>query len=232
LFIETLCLDGHAQHPTFNSRRDIGRIMTEARKLGPKGSLRPLVASNLIGVLYATGLRIGEALNLSLSDIDLKRRVIEVRKGKFSKSRYVPISSSTAKQLAIYLRRRQEAGFATTSTAPVFLNLIGSRHGHPGFVTLFLEILRRLGLRGPKEQRGPRIHDLRHTFAVHRLLAWYRQGANLGAKLPLIATYLGHTTLSGTDVYLNATAQLLENAGQRFHAHFAIPSSYRHHDKT
>jgi integrase len=169
--------------PHIYSRQEVSRIMTAARKLGPPGSLRPVVVSNLIGLLYATGLRIGEALNLTLEDIDLRRRVIEVREGKFRKSRYVPISPSTAKHLRTYLRKRRKAGFSIASEQPVFLNIIGARHGHPGFVTLFLEILREIGLRGPKDQPGPRIHDLRHTFAVHRLLAWYRQGANLAAKL-------------------------------------------------
>ena len=140
--------------------------MTAARQLGPPGSLRPVVAASLIGILYATGIRIGEALNLTLKDLDLKRRVIEIREGKFRKSRYVPISPSTARHLAEYLRQRRDAGFSTDATAPVFLNIIGNRHGHPGFVTLFLELLRSIGLRGPKGQPGPRIHDLRHTFAV------------------------------------------------------------------
>jgi integrase len=216
--------------PHIYTRQEVGQIMAAARRLGPPGSLRPIVASTLIGLLYATGLRIGEALNLTLGDLDLKRRVIEVREGKFRKSRYVTCSGSTAKALARYLRERRHAGFATASSAPLFLNIIGTKHGHPGFVTLFLEILRRIGLRGPKGQRGPRIHDLRHTFAVHRLLAWYRQGANLAAKLPLLSTYLGHSTITGTEVYLHATAQLLESAGQRFRAHFAIP--LRSHPKT
>jgi integrase len=71
--------------------------------------------------------------------------------------------------------------------------------------------------------RAARIHDLRHTFAVNRLLAWYRQGVNLGAKLPLLSTYMGHSTVTGTQVYLQATAELLESAGRRFHEHFAVP---------
>jgi integrase len=126
------------------------------------------------------------------------------------------------------LRQRSNAGFSTIPAAPVFLNIIGTRHGHPGFVTLYLELLRSIGLRGPKGQSGPRIHDLRHTFAVHRLLAWYRQGANLAAKLPLLSTYMGHSTITGTEIYLQATAQLLECAGQRFRAHFAVPPAKRH----
>lgn len=209
--------------PYIYSRQEVSRIMKAARQLGPPGSLRPVVAATLIGLLYSTGIRIGEALNLAMKDLDLARRVMEIREGKFRKSRNVPLSISTSRQLKKYLARRAKAGFSTDPEAPVFLNVIGNRHGHPGFVTLFLEVLRSIGLRGPKGQSGPRIHDLRHTFAVHRLLAWYRQGVNLGAKLPLLSTYLGHSTITGTEIYLQATAQLLEKAGQRFHGHFAIP---------
>jgi integrase len=164
-----------------------------------------VVVSTLIGLLYATGLRIGEALNLTLADINLRHRMIEVRRGKFGKSRYVPLSPSTANHMKAYLERRRKAGFSTAPTAPVFLNVIGKRYGHPLFVTVFLEIIRGLDLRGPKGERGPRIHDLRHTFAVERLMAWYRKGVTLGAKLPLLSTYLAHSTVTGTEVYLHAT---------------------------
>ena len=101
-------------------------------------------------------------------------------------------------------------------TAPVFLNIIGARHGHPGFVTLFLEILREIGLRGPKGQPGPRIHDLRHTFAVHRLTRWYRQGVDLHGRLAWLSAYLGHVDLIGTETYLTATPELIALAGARF----------------
>jgi integrase len=213
--------------PYIYSIKEVRHIMAAARKLGPPSRLRPWVVSTLIGLLYATGLRIGEALHLTLGDIDLRRRVIEVRKGKFGKSRYVPISHSTARHLGAYLRRRRKAGFSTTATAPVFLNRFGAQRTRPGFEPIFLQILRQLGLRGPKGQRGPRIHDLRHTFAVTRLLAWYRGGSHLGAKLPLLSTYLGHSSITGTEVYLHATAPLLERAGRRFHAYFAEPPAVR-----
>jgi integrase/recombinase XerD len=201
----------------------VNQIMAAARKLGPPGSLRPVVVSTLIGLLYATGIRIGEALNLTLRDVDTRHRLIEIREGKFKKSRYVPLSPSTATHMRAYLERRKRAAFSTAPNAYVFLNVIGTKHGHPGFETAFLEILRSIGLRGPKGERGPRIHDLRHTFAVNRLSAWYRQGVNLGSKLPLLSTYLGHSTVTGTEVYLHATAQLLESAGRRFHERFAVP---------
>jgi integrase/recombinase XerD len=219
----------HPRRPAFYiySLKEVRTIMAAARKLGSPGGRRSWVVSTLIGLLYATGLRIGEALNLTLGDIDLRRRVIEVRKGKFGKSRYVPISHSTAHYLGAYLRRRRKTGFSTAATAPVFLNRFGIRHARPGFESAFLQILRQLGLRGPKGERGPRIHDLRHTFAVTRLLGWYRGGSHLGAKLPLLSTYLGHSSLTGTEVYLHATAPLLERAGRRFHAYFAEPPVVR-----
>jgi integrase/recombinase XerD len=219
----------HLRRPAFYiySIKEVRAIMVAARKLGPPVGLRPLMVSTLIGLLYATGLRIGETLDLTLGDIDLRRRVIEVRKGKFGKSRYVPISHSTAHHLGAYLRRRRKAGFSTTATAPLFPNRIGARRRRPGFEAIFLQIQRQLGLRGPKGERGPRIHDLRHTFAVTRLLAWYRGGSHLGAKLPLLSTYLGHRMLTGTEVYLHATAPLLESAGRRFHAYFAAPPAAR-----
>jgi site-specific recombinase XerD len=182
-----------------------------------------MVVFTLIGLLYATGLRIGEALNLTLGEVDLKLRLLLVQKGKFNKSRYVPISSSTARQLATYLRRRQKAGFSTASTAPLFINLSGVKYGHAAFTSVFLQILRKSGLRGHKGQRGPRVHDLRHAFAVGRLLAWYKEGVDLGAKLPLLSTYLGHTGITGTQVYLHATAQLLGSVSRRFHTFFAGP---------
>ena len=211
---------------------DVRKIMATARQLGPLGSLRPQVVATTVGLLYATGIRIGEALNLTLGDVDLKGGVLQIRQGKFHKSRYVPLSPSTTARLASYVRRRRKAGFATAATAPLFVNIAGRKYQHPLFTTVFLEVLRKSGLRGPKGQRGPRIHDLRHAFCVGRLLEWYRQEANLGAKLPLLATYLGHTTVTGTQVYLHATSQLLENVATRFHTHFGLPPSTRnkHHD--
>jgi len=120
--------------PYIYTRDEVRKIMAAAQKLGPPGSLRPVVISTLIGLLYATGLRIGEALNLTLGDIDLRRRVIEVRDGKFKKSRYVPLSLSTASHMKMYLERRRKVGFSTAPTAPVFLSVIGTKKGvSPGY---------------------------------------------------------------------------------------------------
>lgn len=209
--------------PHIYTRQDVRAIMAAAKQIGPPGSLRPAVLSTLIGLLYATGLRIGEALKVTLADVDLRRRVLVIRQMKFRKSRYVSLSPSTAGALTTFLRQRRAAGFSMTSTAPVFVNPQGRAYGPARMGSLFLEIVRHTGLRGPVGERGPRLHDFRHTFAVQRLAAWYRQGALLPAKLPLLATYLGHTTVTCTEVYLQATAELLEEAGKRFHHHCAIP---------
>jgi integrase/recombinase XerD len=209
--------------PYIYTRAEVRQIMVAARRMGPRGSLRPAVVATLVGLLYATGLRIGEAVRLTLADVDLQRRMLSIRETKFKKSRYVLLSSTTVKHLQAYLHQRRRAGMSTSADAPFFVNRRGKRFGQTTFTTVFLEVVRQLGIRGPKGQAGPRVHDFRHSFAVNRLLAWYRAGANLSAKLPLLSTYLGHTTVSCTEVYLHATAELLESAGRRFRAHFAVP---------
>jgi integrase/recombinase XerD len=209
--------------PYIYTRKEVQQIMAAARRIGPRGSLRPAVISNLVGLLYTTGLRIGEAMRLTLADVDLKRGVLLIRETKFKKTRLVPLSKSAASQLRVYLDQRRKAGMSSASDSRLFVNLRGKPYGEPGVTTIFLEILRKLGLRGPKGQRGPRIHDFRHSFAVNRLLAWYREGSNLAAKLPVLSTYLGHSTVTCTEVYLHATAELLESAGRRFHSQCAVP---------
>ena len=215
--------------PYIYTRQEVRRIMAAAQHSGRPGNLQAAVISTLVGLLYSTGLRIGEALWLKLGDLDLKRQVILVREGKFHKSRYVPLSPSTTAQLQRYLRRRRQAGLSASSASPLFVNTRGGMYHPVTFTTCFLAILRQLGIRGPKGQRGPRVHDLRHAFAVGRLVQWYRDGSNLLAKLPLLSTYLGHSTITGTELYLHATAELLEQAGERFHDHFAIPPERRIH---
>ncbi|HVU15525.1 MAG TPA: tyrosine-type recombinase/integrase [Candidatus Didemnitutus sp.] len=201
---------------------EVRRIVAAARRIGPHGTLRPLVMATVIGLLYSTGLRIGEALKLDVADVDLQRRVLHIRNTKFKKSRYVPISPSTAAHLAAYLRRLRKSGGAATPQSPFFVTTRGNRGSQSGVTTAFLDIVRTLRIRAPTG-RGPRIHDFRHSFCVNRLLAWYRSGDNLYAKLPVLSTYVGHTTVSGTEVYLHATAELLESAGKRFREHFAVP---------
>jgi len=209
--------------PHIYSKREVEQIITAARRIGPAGTIRPVTIATLIGFLYTTGLRIGEALKLTVADVDLKRGVILVRETKFKKTRQVPISASCAANLVLYLEQRRSAGMATSPSSPFFVGHHGRGCRHSAVTTVFLEIVRALNIRGSRGQRGPRIHDFRHTFAVNRLSEWYREGVNLYAKLPLLSTYLGHATVTSTELYLHATSELLEGVGKRFHSHFAVP---------
>jgi integrase len=209
--------------PYIYSQKEVRAIIAAAQKIGPDGSLRPAVVATLIGLLYCTGLRIGEALKLTLADVNLEEKLLTIRETKFKKSRYVPLSPSAVLHLVAFLHRRKEAGFSTISTASVFVNPQGRAYGPARICQILLDILRHLGLRGAKGERGPRVHDFRHSFAISRLALWYRQGGNINAKLPLLATYLGHASITGTEVYLHATAELLEKTSRRFHNRFAVP---------
>lgn len=213
--------------PYIYSADEVRQIMAASRWIRSRDPLRPAVFSTLVGLLYATGLRISEAIKLNLEDVDLKQGLLLIRQTKFKKTRYVPLSPSTVERLTAYLRRRSKTSFSQSARAPFFPSATGGRYHAPTFTTTFLSILRRLGIRGPSGQRGPRIHDFRHTFAVCRLLAWHRSGANLFAKLPTLSTYLGHSTVSGTEIYLHATAELMESVGKRFHDHFAVPPALK-----
>jgi integrase/recombinase XerD len=210
--------------PHIYTKREVQAIINAAKRIGPSGSLRPAVISTLIGLLYSTGLRIGEALRLTLADVDLRHRLLVVRQTKFRKSRYVPLSEGTTRAMTAFIRKRRAAGFSTKSNAAVFVNPQGRAYGAPRICEVFLEIVRRIGLRGPAGQPGPKIHHFRHSFAVTRLATWYREGAILPAKMPLLTTYLGHTTVTCTEVYLQATAELLQEANEKFHRHCAVPT--------
>jgi integrase/recombinase XerD len=148
--------------PHIYTDREVRAIMNAAKRIGPQRSLRPAVFYTLIGLLYAAGLRIGEAQKLTLADVDSRRRLLTIRRTKFRKTRYVPLSGNTTRALAAFIRKRHAAGFSTDANAPVFVNPEGRAYGQPRIATVFLELVRRLGLRGPAGQGGPRIHDFRH----------------------------------------------------------------------
>ncbi len=198
---------------------EIKALLVAARDLSPPGSLRPMACSTLFGLLYTTGLRVGEALALDLADVDLGRQRLYVQRGKFRKSRWVPISPSTGSVLERYIRERTRL-FPAAPHEPLFVNLQGRRFFRQIVDTAFRQALSRGGLRGGKGAPGPCLHTLRHSYACHRLLTWSRQGRDVNALLPALATYLGHVCITYTQVYLRATAELLDMAHQRFHHNF------------
>jgi integrase len=197
---------------------EIEALLDGAATLPPAGSLRPLVNSAILGLLYCSGLRVSEALALTIGDVDLTSAVVTVRDSKFHKSRAVPLHPDGVGALQRYRHDRDQRRHRTEADAPFFINQRGVGCSYSSTVGTFLGIARRAGLRGPPGTRGPRIHDLRHTFAVHRLLDWYRDGGDVQLRLPLLSTYMGHVSLVSTQVYLEITAELLAEAARRFRA--------------
>jgi site-specific recombinase XerD len=163
--------------------------------------------------LYATGLRAGELGRLRVGDVDLAARTLFVRETKFFKSRLVPFSESLAEKLAAYFAAR---GAPTDPKAPFFVNRSRRPLSTQKISAIFHRLVLTAGIAARPGRRGPRLHDMRHTFAVHRVLAWYRAGADVTAKLPLLATYMGHASVLSTHVYLTATAELMREASRRF----------------
>lgn len=205
--------------PHIFTHDEIKALLVAAHDLSPPGSLRPMTFSTLFGLLYTTGLRVGEAIALNLADVDLPQQRLYVHQSKFRKSRWVPMSPSTCSVLERYIQERTRI-FPAAPQDPLFVNLQGRRFFRQIVYTAFRQALSRCGLRGGKGDRGPCIHDLRHSYACNRLLAWYRQERDVNALLPALATYLGHVSITYTQVYLRATAELLEMANQRFHNNF------------
>jgi integrase len=158
----------------------------------------------LFRVLYGCGLRLGEALRLRVEDVDLTAGVLTIREAKFRKDRLVPLAAS----LQVYLQRYHAEMGARSSDAIFFAAPHGRAYSTRTPYAMFRRMLRAAKIPHGGRGQGPRVHDLRHTFAVHRLEAWYREGADLSSKLPVLSTYLGHESIAGTQRYLQLTASL------------------------
>jgi integrase len=167
-------------------------------------------------LLATSGLRISEALHLTLQDAGLAEGVLSVRQPEFRKSRLVPVSAGTLEMLRTYHDLRIAVAPADPAGA-FFVSGRGTGYSTPAVQAIFHDLTVQAGLREP-DGSGPRLHDLRATFAVTRLLLWYRDGEDVMARLPLLSTYLGHACISDTEVYLRITTALLQEANTRFHA--------------
>jgi site-specific recombinase XerD len=196
----------------------------------PRSTLRPKTFHTALLLLYATGLRIREGLRLRLRDVDLDAHTLLIRETKFFKTRIVPFSPTLAQALRAYLEERRVAD--TGPDAPLFINYARRPYSVDKFSEVFRTLLDAAGVPHAPRTRRPRVADIRHTFAVTRVLQWYRDGADLQAKLPLLATYMEHVDVLSTQVYLNSTAELLREASDRFERAFgalvAPPQEVRH----
>jgi integrase len=182
--------------------------------------LRGVVHGTALTLLYVAGLRLGEALRLTIGDVDLSGGLLQVRHTKFGKSRLVPIGPDMVRRLDECGRSVEQRLGSRLSTACFFVGPTGRSISPGALRDSFREVLARAAIAPAGAGRRPRLHDLRGTFAVHRLLRWYEQDADLGAKLPLLATYLGHVGLQSTQRYLQLAEDLLGEVTRRHEARF------------
>ena len=201
--------------PYLYSDDEIRGLLRAALELPGRGGLRPWTYHCLIGLLSVSGLRIGEARNLELPDVDLQAAVLTIRGAKFGKSRLVPVHASTRDALADYLVRRKRCWATRPVSSHVFVSNWGNRLDGGEIHRTFYALSRQTGLRGPSASHGPRLHDLRHRFAVTTLLRWYRAGEDAERRLPILSTYLGHVHVSDTFWYLSAWPELMREAMRR-----------------
>jgi integrase len=200
--------------PYVYSDAEIDALLTAALALPPTDGLRRWTYHHLFGLIAVTGMRLSEATGLQRDDVDLTNGVLTVQQSKFGKSRLIPLHPTICAALRSYADRRDRH--------------LGSRCGPHFFVAerggglmkkciyrVFWRLSREIGLRRAGDNRGPRMHDLRHTFAMRTLLGWYREGADVEKKLPVLSTYLGHTCVRDTYWYLSACPDFMQQAVRR-----------------
>ena len=202
--------------PYLYSDADIAALLGATASL--RAPLRRATYQTLIGLLAVTGLRIGEALALDRGDVDLARGLLVVRHAKFGKARELVVHPSTTDALRGYLHRRDRIEPAP-ATAAVFVSIAGTRLAYCNVAATWGQLVRRAGLTPRSPSCRPRIHDLRHSFAVRAMLDAYAAGEDGQRRLTLLSTYLGHVDPAGTYWYLSAAPELLALAAQRLQTH-------------
>jgi len=195
---------------------DVAALIEAARSLAPADGLRPRTYAALVGLMACTGLRITEALTLVTGDVDLEAGVLTVRRTKFHKSRLVPLHPSAIGPLRDYAAARDRRHPAPRDTA-FFVSDAGRRLPYGTVRHTFHRLLKQALLGAvPSGRARPRLHDLRHTFACRRLMAWYRDEADIDRAIDRLSTYLGHAKVTDTYWYLTGVPELLALAGRRF----------------
>lgn len=203
----------HSSAARIFSRDEMRRILdaTDHLPFNGRSPLRHLVMAELFRILYGCGLRVGEVLRLTVADVDLAAGLLRIRAGKFHKDRLVPVAPA----LRDRLRKYAETVGARDGEQPFFPSPRGGAYDRQAIYQLFRHLLDTVGIRHGGRGHGPRLHEIRHSFAVHRLEQWYRAGENLNAKLPLLATYMGHRSMIGTQWYLQLTRSLFTDLATR-----------------
>jgi integrase len=213
-----------SREPNVFSEAEVLAFLAAAETLSPR--FRAVTWRTLIGLLAATGMRPGEACRLIVSDIDLANGVVQVLETKFGKSRLVFLHPTTATVLGDYLRVRQDwVGDAARGCPAVFVNSRREAISPDRLGATFRQIVAAAGITTEPGHRPPRLHDLRHTFAVTTMLDWYRDGHDVQVRLPLLSTWLGHVDPASTYWYLHAVPELLAHAARRLDARAGAPDT-------
>lgn len=204
--------------PYIFTREQIRRLLETVDRLpfDPRAPERHLVMPELFRLLYGCGLRAGEVLRLCIADVDFDGGVLTIRQGKFRKDRFVPMAPSLTERLRQYASVMK----LCSPESVVFPNPSGGNYSLKTLYLLFRRLLRQCSIPHGGRGQGPRLHDLRHTFAVHCLERWYRQGEDLNARLPLLVAYLGHQSLRGTQRYLRLTPEVFPDIIARLESLF------------
>jgi integrase len=201
--------------PYIYSEEETQRLLSAALRLSAGSGLRPWTYHCLFGLLSVSGLRVSEAYNLELQDVDLNAAVLTVRGAKFGKTRLVPLHPTTCDVLAEYIARRERFWAARAVSSYLFVSNRGNRLDGAEIRRTFYALSRQIGLRRPGDSHGPRLHDFRHRFALQALLRWYRAGEDAERRLPLLSAYLGHVHVSDTYWYLSSWPELMQEAMNR-----------------
>lgn len=204
----------HRPPPYIYRDEEVAALIGAAERLPGFTGLRPYTCATLLGLIAVTGMRANEPLRLDRDDVDLTHAVLTVRESKFGKSRFVPVHDSTRRALRRYAAHRDRL-CSNPHSPGFFLSERGTRVTEWALRWTFVKMSRQIGLRGPADSHGPRLHDFRHRFAINTLLRWYRGGVDVERYLPHLATYLGHAHVSDTYWYLTATPELLQLAARR-----------------
>ncbi|MCK4488287.1 MAG: tyrosine-type recombinase/integrase, partial [Desulfobacterales bacterium] len=204
----------HRRPPCIYNDDEITSLIKAAQKLRSPIGLRVSTYSTLFGLLAVTGMRISEPIGLNREDVNLTEGILTIRQTKFGKSRLVPIHPSTQEALRQYAILRDQTR-PQPKTPGFFVSERGTRLTQCSVRRTFVQLSRQIGLRGPHDSHGPRLHDLRHRFAIRTLVAWYRAGIDIERHMPELSTYLGHRHVTDTYWYISAVPELLRLATLR-----------------
>jgi integrase len=210
--------------PHLFTNAEVIRLLAIISEL-PAARTSPFRRENLrlaIALLYTTGLRLGELVRLTLRDYDVREHTLLIRESKFHKSRLVPLSTDGTREIDQYLAARRTRQIAISPESPLLWHhtRCGTAYTGTGLTHAIRPLLRAAQIR-TETGRVPRVHDFRHTFAQQALLRWYRTGADVQAKLPQLATYMGHVSIASTEYYLRFIEPLGVSASERFSRHCA-----------